>query len=435
MCAPDHKIHPFLGDSFLNLFTRLSLHFICKKNSKRLSFTSWISILGVAFGVAAFLVTVTILNSFQYEMKRLISATNPNLIVFSPSGIPDVLDYENQLKSMIEVPVERMSPFVYQESVLGLGRQTSSVYIRAITGSSSASAEQLTHFITPQNAIKSLDQSSTLIDGNRNTLDFGNTPEKLPHVVLGADLAEHLNAKKGNIVTLMSFANEENNLKIRYNKLFVTGIIDVGISQYNKQYVLMNFDDGIQLFGIPNWASGIEIKLKDPDQAFGVSEKLNKQIPYHTVSWEQVDSKLFSQIKRDSASIKLIVLIISFVAGFNIIVTLTLTIMDRTKQISLLRSLGAQKKFITGVFVLSGTFLGFLGSVLGICSGIGLLQIIAGIPLGDFRKFYYLEKIPVHMDFQLISIAFLTAILLSFFGALYPAWRAARISPISGLRD
>lgn len=419
----------------MNLFTRLSLHFICKKNSKRLSFTSWISILGVAFGVAAFLVTVTILNSFQHEMKRLISATNPNLVVFSPSGIPDVSTYENQLKSMIEVPVERTSPFVYQESVLGLGRQTSSVYIRAITGSASASAEQLSHFITPKNAIKSLDQPSPLIDDNRNTLDFGTTPEKLPHVILGSELADHLNAKMGKVVTLMSFSHEGNDLKIRYNKLFVTGMIDVGISQYNKQYVLMNFNDGIQLFGIPNWASGIEIKLKDPNQALFVSETLNKQIPYRSVSWEQVDSKLFSQIRRDSASIKLIVLIISFVAGFNIIVTLTLTIMDRTKQISLLRSLGSQKNFITAVFVLSGTFLGFLGSVLGALAGVGLLQILGGIPLGDFRKFYYLEKIPVHMDLQLIFIAFLTAILLSFLGSFYPAWRAARISPISGLRD
>lgn len=419
----------------MNLFTRLALHFICKKNSKKLSFTSLISILGVGFGVAAFLVTVTILNSFQHEMKNLISSINPNLIVYSPSGIPDVSEYEEKLKSIITAPVEKTSPFVYQESVLSSGRQTSSVYIRAIRGTSSSSADQLNHFITPENAMKSLDQHSPLIDENRNTLDFEKKPENLPHVILGKELAKNLNIKVGDIVTLMTFSNGKNTLGVRYNKLFVTGLIDVGISQYNKQYVLMNFDDGIKLFGISNWASGIEIKLKDLDQALSVSKSLKEQIPYRIVAWEQIDSRLFAQIERDSTSIKIIVLIISIVAGFNIIVTLTLTIMDRTKQIALLRSLGAQKNYITSIFVLSGTFLGVLGSCFGLLAGLCLLKIFAGISLGDFQKFYYLEKIPVHFDAKLILIAFITAILLSFLGSLYPAWRASRITPIVGLKE
>lgn len=400
-----------------------------------LSFTSLISILGVGFGVASFLVVVTILNSFQHEMRHLISSINPNIIVFSPSGISNSVQYESKLKSLITVPVERMSQFVYQESIMGLNRQTSTVYIRAIEGSASSSAEQLNTFITPKDGLKTLDTPSPLIDPNRNTLEFGNHPEHLPHAILGKELAENLDAKIGQVVTLMTFTGGQNQTAVRYNKLYVSGIINVGISQYNKKYVLMNFADGRKLFGIPNWASGIEIQLSDPNQSLSVSNQLKEQIPYNTVAWEQVDSGLFAQIERDSTSIKIIVLIISLVAGFNIIVTLTLTILDRTKQIALLRSLGAQKSFIISVFVFSGTFLGILGSFFGLLCGLGLLEIFSGIHLGDFQKFYYLEKIPVHFDFELILIAFVTAILLSFLGALYPAWRASRIAPIIGLKE
>lgn len=419
----------------MSLFIRLGLHFICKKNSRKLSFTSWISILGVGFGVAAFLVIVTILNSFEIEMKHLIASINPNLVVFSPSGIPDAPDYAEKLKTLIGSPLEKSSPFVYQESTMGFSRATSSAYIRAIPGSKSASADQLAKFISPQGALATLDQQSSLIDDNRRTDDKTTHPNQLPHVILGKDLATSLGVTTGQVVQLMTFSNEGQQLSVRYNKLFVSGLIDLGIAQYNKQYALMNFEDGVKLFGAPSWASGIEIKLKDPAQALHVAQEIKDKIEYHTVAWQQIDSRLFYQIERDSMSIKLIVLIISLVAGFNIVITLILTITNRTKEIALLRSLGARKQFITFVFVLAGTFLGLIGSVFGCVVGMLLLVLFSGLSIGDFQKFYYLEKIPVHYEPVLFFAGLLTALLLSFLGSLYPAWRASRIDPVVGMRE
>ena len=419
----------------VNLLFRLALNFICKKNSKVLSFTSLVSIVGISFGVAAFLVVITVLNSFQSEIKNIISTVNPNLTIYSSSGITNPLKFEKELHKLIPVPLNSTSRFIYQESIMGSGKYTSAVYIRAIEGTQSASSVNLNRYITPKNALSSLDQASKLIDNKRNTLDEGNNPENLPHVILGKELAENLEAKTGNTVTLMTFVSEKNLLGARYNKLYVTGIIDTGLSEFDKKQVFMNFTDGVKLFGIENWASGIEISMQDPDLALSVSKKLNLEVPYNVISWQQLHTGLFEQIERDGTAIQLIVLIISFVAGFNIIVTLSLTVMDRAKQIALLRALGAKKSLVISTFVYSGVILGILGSSLGILCGLGILKIFSGISLGDFQKFYYLEKIPVHIDFQLIIIAFFTSIFLSFIGALYPAWKASRVSPMHGLNQ
>jgi lipoprotein-releasing system permease protein len=377
-----------------------------------------VAIIGVTFGVSAFLVVITVLNSFQNEMKQIISSITPNLTIFSQTGIQHPEQFEHELSVKFGADLVKQSKFIFQESILSFKQQTSAVDIRAIDGKNSPSAEQLSLLISPKNAFSTIN-TSTLKDS-------------IP-IILGKELAENLGVKVGDFVTLMNFAGAD--LEVKYLKLYVSGIIHVGISQYDKQYALMNFYDAQKLFGTKDWASGIEIKLKNPDKALAIAEKLNEELPYTAVPWQSIDKDLFNQIERDGTFIKLIVLIISLVAGFNIIVTLSLTVIDRSKQIALLRSLGARKSHVIGIFVFAGTILGCIGSLCGIFIGYSLLKIFAGLNIGDFQNFYYLEKIPVQMDFQLIVIAFSTAVLLSFVGALFPAWKATQVSPLLGLKQ
>lgn len=402
-----------------NLYFHLAHNFICRKNSKKLSFTSIVAILGIAFGVSAFLVVITVLNSFQNEMKHIISSVNPNLVVFSPSGITEVDNFQHQLNDMLGTSIEKQSKFIYSESILSFKQQTSAVYIRAIDGENSVSATQLANRITPKGAFQTINEPSK--DTSINMI-FGN------------ELAENLGVKVGDFVTLMNFSNPK--AGVQYIKLRVSGLIHIGISQYDKQYGLINFEDGRRLFGgAQNWASGVEIALKNPDEALKISEKLNEELSYTAMPWQNIDKGLFEQVERDGTSIKLIVLIISFVAGFNIIITLSLTVIDRAKQIALLRSLGAGRGRVISIFVFSGVFLGFVGSLLGVFIGFVLLKFFSGLSIGSFQEFYHLERIPVQMDLNLILIAFFTALLLSFLGALYPAWRATKVSPLLGLKQ
>ena len=417
----------------MNLLVRLSLNFLCKKNSKKLSFTSLVSIVGICFGLSAFLVVITVLNSFQNELKNIISSVNPNVTIYSPAGVTNPSKLIKELEEFIPAKVEKMSSFVYHESILSSGKETATVYIRAIEGTNSASSVHLNKYLYPKNALNTLNISSPLIDKERNTLSEGNLSEQLPHVILGKGLADSLEVKIGSVVTLMSFTSEYKKVGIRYNKLFVTGIMNSGLSEFDKKQVLMNYQDGVRLFGVDNWASGIEINLKNPDEAIIVANKLNIDLPYNVVAWQEIHAGLFEQIKRDGTAIKLIVLIISFVAGFNIVVTLGLTVMNRAKQIAILRALGAKKSLVISSFVMSGVILGLLGSTLGVVTGLGILKIFSGLSLGDFQKFYNIERIPVHIDVTLIVFAFFTSLILSFVGALYPAWKASKVSPMLGI--
>ncbi|MGY3804684.1 FtsX-like permease family protein [Pigmentibacter ruber] len=417
----------------MNLLVRLSLNFLCKKNSKKLSFTSLVSIVGICFGLSAFLVVITVLNSFQNELKNIISSVNPNVTIYSPAGVTNPSKLIKELEEFIPAKVEKMSSFVYHESILSSGKETATVYIRAIEGTNSASSVHLNKYLYPENALNTLNVSSPLIDKDRNTLSEGKLLEQLPHVILGKGLADSLEVKIGSVVTLMSFTSEYKKVGIRYNKLFVTGIMNSGLSEFDKKQVLMNYQDGVKLFGVDNWASGIEINLKNPDEAIIVANKLNIDLPYNVIAWQEIHAGLFEQIKRDGTAIKLIVLIISFVAGFNIVVTLGLTVMNRAKQIAILRALGAKKSLVISSFVMSGVILGLLGSTLGVITGLGILKIFSGLSLGDFQKFYNIERIPVHIDVTLIVFAFFTSLILSFVGALYPAWKASKVSPMLGI--
>lgn len=391
---------------------------MCKKNSKLPNFSAVVSILGIAFGVLSFLIVVTVLDAFQTQMKSIISSVNPNLTIFSPMGITNSKNIEKKIVSLLGNQIDKINPFIYQESIIAYKKQTSAVYIRAIPGTESSSAQNLSSFISPQNALSIL-----------------NNPSTIPRIIIGKELASTLGATIGSNVTLMTFeTNADNPPRTRYIKMIVSGILNIGLAQYDKQYILMNFQDGVRLFGTADWASGFEVQLKHPDNALQIATKYSQELPYSIIAWQEIDAGLFQQIARDSAVIKFIVFIISVVGAFNILVTLGLTVIDRSKQISLLRSLGAQKRNIIGIFIGIGGILGFLGAVLGTILAIALLLALSKIPLGDLNQFYYLDKIPVEFNPSLIVFVFIAAILLSCLGALYPAWKASKVLPIIGLK-
>ncbi|MBX9703985.1 MAG: FtsX-like permease family protein [Silvanigrellaceae bacterium] len=187
------------------------------------------------------------------------------------------------------------------------------------------------------------------------------------------------------------------------------------------------------MFLKPNWASGVEFKFMNPDDSLFVANDLRKKIHYNVSAWQEIDAALFQTIERDGKAIGLVVFIICLVACFNIIVTLSLTVLDRSKDIALLRALGATKSLIVAIFMVSGGLIGFFGALLGGLLGILLLSLFSGIRIGELQEFYFLEKIPVHFDLQFILLTALMAVFLSLLGSLYPAWKAARITPIQGL--
>ncbi len=433
------------------LIFRIAFQFMRRRNSNIPSFSAAVSVVGVSLGVAAFLVVVTVFNSFEDELKNILLAANPNVVVYSlPNGIPDASELAQKIQKTHADDVERVSRFQYSEALLSFGSQTATAVIRGIEGTDASTADKLSRFVQPTDAISSLNVHAlkplreNILPEDGQEGDFKPDPltqagqnSALPSLVVGKGLALRLNASLGDVVTLITSSGRGRDgaqSSSRYQQFKVSGIMNVGLAQYDDRIAFLNFHDGVRLFGISGWATGLEIRVKDPNKALDLAKTLRKSFPYRIQAWQEIDKSLFEQIDRDGLAIKLIVLIIALVAAFNIIVTLSLSVLDRSKQIAILRSTGATRLFIVRVFVAQGVTLGMVGSIVGVGLGLLVLKIFSGFDIGDLKAFYFLEKIPVQYDLPLIFFAVIVALGLSFVSALYPAYRATRVSPLLGLR-
>ena len=432
------------------LIFRIASQFMRRRNSHFPSFSAAVSVIGIALGVAAFLVVVTVFNSFEKELKNILLAANPNVVVYSlPNGIPDASELKQRVQKDHPAEIEKVSRFQYSEALLSFRTQTATAVIRGIEGTAASSAGELSRFVQPAGAMETLnvsvldealDSESTGIVEERSQPDpvsRANRSARLPSLIIGKGLALKLNCGIGDVVTLIASSSRVAKDSVSpslYQEFKISGIMNVGLAQYDDRIAFLNFHDGVSLFGAPGWASGLEIRVKDSSNALALARDLRKSHPYKIQAWQEIDKSLFEQIERDGLAIKLIVLIIALVAAFNIIVTLSLSVLDRSKQIAILRSTGATRSFIVRVFVAQGVTLGMLGSIVGVGLGLLVLKIFSGFDIGDLKAFYFLEKIPVEYDVPLVLFAVVVALGLSFFSALYPAYRATRVSPLLGLR-
>lgn len=442
----------------MQLSARLALKFLRKPGSRYPSFTALVSVAGVSVGVAAFIVVVTVFNSFESQLRDTLLGANPNLVVHNfPKSIPAARAFEAELVTLLGPEVLKTSLFEYNEVLLSKDGRTATAIIKGIEGTRSASAVDLQRFITPTGALALLDDSDLFADGfgdpgyHETDLDDesrasgtevpnsdryqarGLGKSGQPPILLGRGLALKLGAQKGDVVNLSSgtfgYASRH-----AFESFFVVGLISIGLAQYDEKLAFISFSEGVRLFGAKGSAKGIEITLVDPARAREIARDLDQQVPYQLRPWQEIDSSLFRQIERDGQAVRLIVLIITLVAAFNIIVTLTLSVVDRSKQIATLRALGARRLDIVRVFVLIGAVLGSAGAALGVVLAVVVLQIFAGFDLGELKAFYFVDKIPVHYDWLLMSVAFAAAVVLSFLSAFYPAFKATRVSPLLGLK-
>jgi lipoprotein-releasing system permease protein len=443
----------------VQLSTRIALKFLRKPGSRYPSFTALVSVAGVSVGVAAFIVVVTVFNSFESQLRDTLLGANPNLVVHNfPKSIPAARALEAQLVEMLGPQVRRTSLFEYNEALLSKDGRTATVIIKGIEGSKAASAIDLRRFIKPPEALsllagskettgsKSYNESDLPDELDSGTLDSKNharvrasaeapLPVGMQHppILLGRGLALKLGAQVGQVVNLSSgtfgYASRH-----AFETFSVVGIIGIGLAQYDEKLAFISFSDGVRLFGEEGEAKGVEITLTDPSRAQELARELDQKIPYRLRPWQEIDSSLFRQIERDGQAVRLIVLIITLVAAFNIIVTLSLSVVDRSKQIATLRALGARRRDIVRVFVVIGSLLGTAGAAFGVVGAVVVLQIFAGFELGELKEFYFVDRIPVHYDWLLMSLAFLSAVGLSFLSAFYPAFKATRVSPLLGLK-
>jgi len=379
--------------------------------------TTLISIGGIALGVAALIVTLAIMTGFQNDIRRRLLLVQPHIMIYGdcPEIRQKLLDFVRGQKPDL---VAGMAPYVYGNVLIQSENNSRGVVIKGIEPK--AEKELLGPTRDFPNAIGRI-LPDDLTDG----------------VVLGRDLARFLTVGLNERVALLSPAASPvvSGFLPRLELVKVKGIFQTGLYEYDSNFIYTDRKLAGKLLGnsaINGWA----INLRDGEKAAGVARKLQKDLfGLATVrSWMEMNKNLFSALRLEKIMMFLVLTLIVIVAAFNIISILVMFTVEKSRDIGILRALGASSKMIYKIFFLEGVLLGTVGVIVGLLVGLGLVEILKYYPIGLPADVYYINKLPVQIVFKDVVSVALAAFLISVLASIYPAYQATRISPIEVLR-
>ena len=245
-------------------------------------------------------------------------------------------------------------------------------------------------------------------------------------IVIGAKLAKELSVSLGDRLRLVAADNSASSFTVR-------GIFHSGARNLDGRTVFISLRDAQSLFGFGNAVSSISIKLTDPYDANRIMDNLGSWLPYEISSWMRDNQNFLTMMRSQSMTFVMIILLTTIAAGFGIASILIMSVMSKLKELGILKAMGATRSQIVKMFTIQGTLVAFLGSLLGMAGGVGLLRLLAMFQIRDATgKMTSLFAMEVQMSTFVIAGS--VAMLVGFLSALYPAWRAARINPIDVIR-
>jgi lipoprotein-releasing system permease protein len=387
-----------------------------------LSAVGLISVAGVALGVTAIIIVLSVMNGFEWEVRDRIVGTNAHVIVLRhDEGM--ISDYRDLMGTIGEVPhVTGVSPFVFTKVMLSTESETDGAVLRGIDPEVEGSVTRIIENVSPA------DFSLEGRDG-------------LPGIVLGVELAFRLRVGVGEEISVTSplaMVETPFGAMPRVRKFVVVGTFDSGMYQYDGTLVFVSIPAAQDLLSAGDEVTGIEVALDDLFLAGELDDRILDRLErytYTTVNWMELNRNLFTWMKMEKIVMFVILLLIVIVAGFNIAGTLTLIVMQKTRDIGILKSMGATSAGVMRIFIREGLLIGMLGTSIGVITGVVLSWVldryeIISLP-GDI---YFLETLPVRMEPLWIAGVVVSAIAVSFLATVYPSWRASRLVPVEAIR-
>ncbi len=409
----------------MNFHTKIALHYLKPKNNSFISLLSIISATGIMIGVMALIVVISVMSGFDRTLEERVIGIESQVIVLNYNGF--VNNYKNAVQKISSVKgVKNVSPFIYTDIMIS---------------SASTSTGSILRGIDVKTEEKVTDLKKYLIKGKLSGLDN----KKKNEIVLGKVLAQNLGVSVGGIVTIISPEGQITPFGVmpKTEKFVVCGIIDSGMYNYDSTLSFVSLKNAQTFLGLSSGSvTGLEVKLNNLGSANSfarkIAGKLNKSkaySPYYALSWEELNKNLFSAIKLEKLTMFVILSLIVLVAAFNIISTLIMVVMEKRKDIAILKSIGASSKDIMIIFIAQGVTIGAIGTSLGLLFGFLICYLektyhIISLP----SSVYYITTLPVRMTAGEFIIIGSSAIFLSFIATLYPSYKAGKIDPAEGVR-
>ena len=397
-------------------------YLLARRKQAFISVISLISVLGVGLGVASLIVVVGVMNGFSTELRDKILGINAHMVAAVAGGA--MHDYRADMAKAEAVPgVLGATPFVYTEVMLSSPRGVKGVILRGVDPASAGKVLAL-----PQ-------------EMKAGSLDDLTKPGPFPGIVVGRELADRLGLGLGDVVNLMSPAGKESaaGFSPKVKTFVLCGLFKSGMYEYDSTLAYVSIPAAQDLLGFKrDIVTGIELKVADVDAVTALAGPVRDALggpPVYIRTWIDMNGNLFKALHLEKTAMFVILVMIVLVGSFSIITTLVMLVMEKTRDIAILMSMGATARAIRNIFMLQGSIIGVIGTALGYALGLGVALALEKyqfikIP-GDV---YPMDHLPVRLDwFDLTSIG-LTALALCFLATLYPARQAARLEPAEALR-
>ena len=397
-------------------------YLMAKRKQTFISIITIISIAGVTVGVMALIIVLSVMSGFEKELKdRILGATAHVHVTSLEGSINDPFAMSDRVRQVRGVV--GASPYILSHMMVSSGKYSSGGVLRGVDVATVGDVTRLPRDIRHGS-----------IDGLRRE-----APAGMPGAILGKELAGNLGATVGDVVEILVPGGNMTPLGTfpRVQRFRVVGIFESGMYEYDTTFVYVSLDTAGKLLGMEGRSTGIEVKVKDIYAAGETAARIRSELgyPYWAKDWMQSNRNLFSALKLEKVVMFVILVLIVMVAAFNIISTLIMIVMEKTRDIAVLMSMGATRRTIRRVFALEGLLIGVAGTTLGTAMGV----ILCGL-LGRYQfirlpsDVYYISTLPVLLDPANILLVSGSSVLICFLATLYPSRQAARIEPAEAIR-
>ncbi len=410
-------------------------HLKAKRTQKFISLNTWISVGGVALGVMALIIVIAVMSGFGKDLRDKILGTNSHIVVTNISRT-GMAGYDAIIKKITRAEgVNAAAPFILSQVMLTYGSNSAGVVVRGVDPDREAGVSDL---------------RKNLVRGSLKMLeDPGNSSGKPRRdgIILGKELARRLGVQRNDAVSMVSPASRVTPMGlIPKIKLFqVVGFFESGMFEYDSNLAFISMNSAQKFFAMKGKVSGIEIQVKDIERADQVAAEIQENLgfPYYARDWMRMNKNLFSALRLEKIVMFIILILIILVAAFNIVSTLFMVVMEKSKEIAILKSMGASRFSIMKIFSYQGLIIGVTGTAVGCVGGftvvpnlnkiVGFIENIFGFTAFP-SDVYYLDKLPSEIQYLDSFLIVIFSIIICFVASLYPAWRASRLDPVEGLR-
>lgn len=398
-------------------------HLLARRKQVFISLISLISIMGIALGVMALVVVIAVMSGFEKELKKKILGNTAHIMVMKYGGA--IKNYDSLTATISKLSgVKEAAPFILSQAMLTRGRQVSGAGIRGIDQNHDPLRKKL---------------EGMLVDGHYFSTGKDNKNSS-PEIILGSELAKNLGVKPGSNLRLVAPSGSPTPLGLipRMQRFSVVGTYTSGMYQYDSALAYTTLAAAQKFFALPGQVSGIAVEVTNIYNSGEIAKEIQQELayPYWARDWISMNRNLFTALKLERITMFIILALIIMVAAFNIISTLIMVVMEKHKEIAILKTMGLSAYRVMRIFVWEGMIIGFAGTLLGLAGSMVICELLKRYDFitlpGDV--YYFETSLPVDLQLFHLAATATLSLVLAFIATLYPSYRASRLLPAEALR-